>query len=161
MKKITFILLALIAGTGFAQESTATAVVNAEIISPIFIESTGPLEFGKLASPTADTDIIVSFGGTRTAVTGVTLAGTTPTAASFNITAASTFVYNITLTPTDLDIVGGGGTKMPLALSSSLGVSSSGTGGVQPLTVGGTLTVNNSQPAGVYVGSVSITVAYE
>ena len=160
MKKITFILFALIAGTSFAQEGNATSVVNAEIISPIQITSTGPLEFGKLAAPTADTDIIVNTTGVRTAVTGVTLAGTPTTAASFNITAANTFAYNITLTPTDLDIFAGGGTIMPLVLTSSLGTSSTGTGSAQALTVGGTLTVNASQPVGVYDGQVEVTVNY-
>jgi hypothetical protein len=49
MKKITFILFALIAGTSFAQNSRLKlkALVNAEIVSPITIEKAIDLNFGR------------------------------------------------------------------------------------------------------------------
>ena len=71
MKKITFILLALIGGTSFAQSADATATVNATLVSPITISnSTSNLDFGNIAAPTTSTDIIVSTAGSRTAVSG-------------------------------------------------------------------------------------------
>ena len=163
MKKIIFILFALIAGTTFAQDN-ATAVVNAEIVSPIQITSTGPLEFGLIASPNSEETIEVDYSGNRNTISGVTLSGTTPTAASFEINAADTYGYTINLASTDLDISGGDGTKMTLTLPesfSSLGFTATGDGSPQVLTVGGQLTVNKDQPAGDYVGEVSVTVAYQ
>ena len=68
MKKITFILLALISGTVFAQNSAnANAAVNAKIVEPITITlSSGSLDFGTFASPESDAAVVLTPAGQRT-----------------------------------------------------------------------------------------------
>jgi len=67
MKKITFILFALIAGTTFAQTNNATATVNAEIVAPISIAQDNiSLDFGKIALTGADMWVNVDNTGVRT-----------------------------------------------------------------------------------------------
>jgi len=160
MKKITFILFAFIGGTTFAQSADGTATVNAEIVSPITISnSSSNLDFGNIATPDADTDIVVSTAGSRTAVTGVTIPGGTVSAAIFTVNAANNYGYTISIPDIDLKLAGE--TDMPVSFTSSLGGTSTGTGADQTLNVGGTLTVGASQGAGAYTGTVTVTVAYE
>jgi hypothetical protein len=162
MKKITFILFALIAGTTFAQSAAADAVAKATIVSPITVTNTGAttLEFGNIASPDAATSIVVDNLGARTNVPGVTIPGGTVSAAVFQISAADGYVYNITLTPTDLT----NGTladDMLLTLTSNLGTSYTGNGAVQTLKVGGSLAVGITQTVGTYSGNANVTVDYQ
>ncbi|WP_010229517.1 DUF4402 domain-containing protein [Gillisia marina] len=160
MKKITFILIALITGTTFAQSAEGTATVNAAIVSPITISnSSSNLDFGNIATPDAATDIVVSTAGTRTAVAGVTIPGGTISAASFTINAANTYGYTISIPAIDLKRAGEA--DMSVSFSSSLGATSTGTGADQTLNVGGTLTVGASQGAGAYTGTATVTVAYQ
>ncbi len=161
MKKITFILFALIAGTAFAQNAVATAPVNAAIVSPITITHTGTtkLEFGNIASPSSATDIVVSNAGIRTAVAGVTVPGTTSSAAAFEINAASGYNYSITIPAI---VLTGTGANMGIVFTQDrLSTANSGSGIGQALNVGGTLTVGAGQTAGAYTGTVEVTVAYE
>ncbi len=160
MKKITFILFALIAGTTFAQSADGTATVNAEIVSPITISnSSSILDFGNIATPDADTDIVVSTAGTRTAVAGITIPGGTVSAATFTVKAASGYGYSISIP--GIDLIRTGEADMPVSFTSSLGETNTGTGADQTLNVGGTLTVGASQGAGAYTGTATVTVAYE
>ncbi|HSI68938.1 MAG TPA: hypothetical protein VK941_01810, partial [Gillisia sp.] len=68
MKKITFILFALIAGSTFAQSNAnATATVSAEIVAPIGIEADGnALNFGTFTTSDSEgiSTIILSPNGT-------------------------------------------------------------------------------------------------
>jgi len=161
MKKITFILIALITGTTFAQDN-ASAAVNAEIVSPITVSTTVPLEFGRIGSPSSATNVVVNTtaGGTRPDVAGVTLAGgAAATAASFNITAENTYTYDITVAATDLTPNTGAGATMSLTLQPDA-TSGTGTGSAQTLFVGGTLVVNSGQLSDSYTGSAKVTVNY-
>lgn len=161
MKKITFVLFTLIAGTTFAQSADATAVVNAKIVSPITISNSGAsaLDFGNLASPAAATDIVVSTTGIRTDVAGVTIPGTTTTAASFSVVAENGYTYTVSIP--DIELTGTGGANMAVTFVHDAGVTPSGTGVAQTINVGGTLTVNPSQVATSYTGTATVTVAYE
>jgi len=162
MKKITFILFALIAGTTFAQSAAADAVVNANIVSPILITNNGAstLDFGNIASPDAATSILVDNSGNRTNVPGVTIPGGAVSAAAFQITAANLYVYNITLTTTDLTN-GTPADDMVLTLTSNFGASNTGDGLVQKLQVGGSLAVGITQTVGAYAGNVNVSVDYQ
>lgn len=161
MKKITFILIALITGTTFAQNDAADAAVDANIVSPITIApgATG-LDFGDIATPDAATDITVSNAGERTAVAGVTIPGGTVTNAVFTINAALNYAYTIDIPAISLTAVGAGaGANMAVAFTHD-GVPT-GTGADQTLNVGGTLKVAAAQAAGAYEGIVKVTVAYQ
>ncbi len=166
MKKITFILLALIAGTGFAQnaaEATGTATVNAEIVTPITIADGTDLNFGSIVAAEGG-NVRVNTAGTRTfsnnnmdVITAATI-----TAASFTVNAANTYSYSISI-PSIL--LTGAGTDMPVSFTHDLGGetdgNATGTGEDQTLLVGGLLTVAASQTEGEYTGTVTVTVAYE
>ena len=162
MKKITFILLALIAGTSFAQVETAE--VFAEIVSPIKISSESDLNFGTINGTATGGDVSVAFNGNRTFTNTdmeVTSAVTT-TAASFSIIAASGYVYSITIPDTQLNAVVGSSVMDVTFNHNRNNVSRrTGSGEGQDLLVGGTLTVGDNQDEGEYAGEVEVTVAYE
>lgn len=159
MKKITFILIALITGTTFAQSSDGTASVDANIVSPITIsDGTSNLDFGNIATPDASTDIVVSSAGTRTAVTGVTIPGGTVSAAAFSVNAADGYNYTISIPTINLT---GTGVAMPVTFTHDGGTTPVGSGSAQTLNVGGTLKVGALQAGGAYTGTVTVTVAYE
>lgn len=158
MKKITFILFALISGTVFAQSSdTGTATVNAKIVSPISIASTGVLDFGKIASTPSGGEITISPAGTLDYVgAGMEIAGNTGSVPTFSVTAQNG--YSISL-PSTLEI-SSGTNKLTLkdfktSLASDSGVTTS------DFTLGATLVVGVKQAAGDYTGEVEITVSYE
>ena len=163
MKKITFVLFALIAGTAFGQNSASasgTATVNAEVVSPISIADGTDLDFGRIIGNTAGGTVTVATDGERTADSGDLLApSTTVQAASFSVKAAEGYNYKITIPTINLT---GAGDAMPIVFTSSLGnVNVQGTGANQALSVGGALTVNSGQAEGDYTGTVEVTVAYE
>lgn len=159
MKKITFILFALITGSVFAQN---TANVNAssfaEIVEPLTITKTRNLNFGKIIGSAAGGTITIAStsAGTRTATnTALEAPGGTVTSAQFDVT-ASDYSYNIAMSDTDLTHTDGT-TKMTLTPSNNLGGSSSGD---KTIYVGGDLVVGTSQKAGDYSGTVTVTVTY-
>ena len=176
MKKITFILFALIAGTAFGQSSAdGNATVNALVVSPISVTQGTNLEFGRIIGNANGGIITVSTADQRTDNSNNALLApsTTVQAASFTVKAANTYNYSITIPSIELL---GAGTPMPVTFTSSLGSASTdtegnvtagvytglaGTGADQALKVGGALTVNPNQAEGAYTGTVKVTVAYE
>src|SRR5680860_178298 len=161
MKKITFILFALIAGTGFAQTSdsdTGTATVNAEIVSPISITDGSDLNFGRIIGNAAGGDVEIDFADVRTFTNADMDVPTTtnlPTTASFDITAALSYKYSISIPVTTLT---GAGTDMGIVFTQDrLSTANVGSGAVQALNVGGVLTVNPAQAEGAYTGTVTVT----
>jgi spore coat protein U-like protein len=163
MKKITFILFALIAGTTFAQ-TDGTADVNATIVSPIAISSSKDLNFGAIASRATDGDVTITSTGGRTIDADMnvpTSLSNSPQAATFAVTASSGYTYDILIPDTVLAATGGsGGVDMDIVFTNDIGASSTGTGNPQPLNVGGTLTVNGGQLSDSYKGTVTVTVTY-
>jgi len=162
MNKITFILIALITGTSFAQiTETATANVSADLVSVITIAKTVDLNFGKIISDANGGTVIIDKAtnartGTATAVT----TGATPTAAKFTIAAEAGYSYSIGYveSPTLSD---GGGNTMGVTYDHSLLATGNVGGTDTELLIGGTLTVGATQAIGVYAGTVVVTVAYE
>lgn len=160
MKKITFILLALITGTVFAQDGTATATANAaaDIVSPIAITAQQDLNFGKVSNNTAGTVVV----GTDGTATGLTQIGTTaPAAATFDVTAADGFSYSITLPPTSIDLKSGTDIIKVDTFNHDAGTNPTGSVSVQTIGVGATLNVNANQATGNYTGEFNVTVSYE
>ena len=167
MKKFTFILFALITGTSFAQEAgtaSATADINADIVTPITITSNEtPLNFGSIVAADGG-KVRVSTAGTRTFSNNnmEVITSTEITAASFDVTAANEYAYSISIPSTELE---GDGVNMPVSFTYDLeGITEgngAGTGAAQTLLVGGLLTVADEQAEGTYEGEVEVTVAYE
>ncbi|WP_423819021.1 DUF4402 domain-containing protein [Salinimicrobium sp. TIG7-5_MAKvit] len=160
MKKITLILFALITGTTFAQEeASATANAAAEIVSPIKISAQQDLNFGKVANNTAGT-VVVATNSATTESTLDQIGSTTPSAAAFDVTAASGFSYKITM-PESVSLSSGENNIVVNAFTNDAGNDVVGTGGIQAIGVGATLNVTEGQPTGEYSGTFDVTVAYE
>ncbi len=163
MKKITFILFALIAGTTFAQvsESTAKATANAaaHIVSPIEIESKQDLNFGKVANNAAGTVVVKTDSDASDS--SLSQIGTiTPTAAMFHITAAENYAYSVTL-PTSVALSNGTVTITVDSFIDDAGETPTGSGEAQTVGVGATLNVASGQATGNYTGTFDVTVTYE
>src|SRR5690606_34811081 len=100
MKKITFILFALIAGTAFGQNSVdGTATINAVIVSPLTISSSGSLNFGTFTTSVNDATILISAdGSTKTfSETDMELPGDTHAVPTFIVTKHNDLEYNLIL----------------------------------------------------------------
>lgn len=168
MKKITFILFALIAGTAFAQETaTKTATVNAEIVMPISMENTRGLNFGRLIGTVGSATIATTATGERTGDADVLAASgngsTAPQSGVFAINAADNYTYSITLDAPETLQIGSEGATLDVTFKHNLaatGNAGSGTTDI-PLYLGGTVTLVAQQAEGDYSGTVGVTVAYE
>ena len=161
MKKITFILLALISGTAFGQNSeSATTTVNAEIVDPIGIESSGDnLDFGKIAvGPSAGAVRVLTDNTATYSDPGMKIPSNVVNAATFTITGAPGGNFGINIPSISLT---GPGADMPLSFDHNLKPTGNIAGTDTELKVGGLLTVNAEQVAGNYGGTVTVTVSYE
>ena len=160
MKKITFILFALITGTTFAQNGTAneTATATADVVSVISIVKDFDLNFGKVITGTAGTVIIGQDGTRSTSSTADYVTSTATKAAKFTITAEQGYTYSIGLVNTTLT---GAGDPMSFTLDPSLSAAGNAGNVDKELFIGGTLTVASTQAVGAYAGEVVVTVAYE
>ncbi|HSM62882.1 MAG TPA: DUF4402 domain-containing protein, partial [Gillisia sp.] len=91
MKKITFILFALIAGTTFAQNTANdAAITTAEIVSPLSITKNRALNFGRIIGGTAGggtVTIAATDAGARTIPDALDAPLGTVSSAKFTITA--------------------------------------------------------------------------
>lgn len=143
------------------QTASATAAINASIITPIAISKTADMDFGNIAvSSSSGGTVVLAPAGTRTSTGGVTLPATagTPAAAAFTVTGQGSYTYAITL-PSSATITDGSSHNMSIgsftSSPSSTGTLSSGT---QNVTVGATLTVSAAQVPGSYTTSTPFTV---
>ncbi|MFV8839142.1 DUF4402 domain-containing protein [Salinimicrobium soli] len=164
MKKITFILFALVAGTAFAQESdSAIANATADIVSPISINKEVDLTFGKVANNTAGTVVVATDNSVGTS--SLSQIGTTsPTAASFSVTAAKDYAYTITLPTAAVTLTNVSDNNETMTVDTfkhDAGGTPKGTGAVQTVNVGATLNVGSSQATGTYRGQFTVSVDYE
>ncbi|WP_424493593.1 DUF4402 domain-containing protein [Salinimicrobium sp. GXAS 041] len=165
MKKITFILFALITGTTFAQNSSnASAEVNAEIVSPLKITSSGALNFGKIASTTSAGDVTVTPGNSRTIGKDMIVPGnTTTTVPTFTVTKEEGLTYKVVTGSEILKIQGGDEDDAATIKIKDITTSLESNSGQSDdtFTMGGTLEIAAEQAPGNYQGKVSVTVSYE
>ena len=151
----------LFAATGLAQSSASgTATVNAEIVSPITITSTGSLDFGKIAQDPVAGDVTVDAEGLNRTFdnTDMEISTSTFTVPTFTVSRANGMNYGVVTTGDDLD--NGSGDIMTLTnITTSLTSNSGQT--AESFTVGGTLQVGSNQATGTYAGEVTVTVTYE
>jgi len=162
MKKITFILFALIAGTTFAQNTdNATAAVNAEIVETIGITSANALNFGQFTNSTSLATVVIAPLATPTRVFSDTDmeigALSTFGVPTFTVTKDADAVYGIVLTDTDPT----DGTTALVLDNLTHSLASDGGNTAASFTVGGTLHVPAGSTVGAYVGEVSVTVTYD
>jgi hypothetical protein len=161
-------------GVGISADAVTltNGTANATVVTPIAINQTTPLSFGRFSTPgtAGSVTIAATVGGART-VSGGTVLVTTggPTALGNSgvcaVNGEPNLIYTVSaLTATALTRTGGGGVDMPLAIVTSPAAGSA-TGlldasGAQTLYVGGTLTVAGTQTPGTYTGTYSVTVEY-
>jgi spore coat protein U-like protein len=156
--------------SGQSLAAADTAVATGTVIVPIAIAKVADLSFGKFA-PGAGGTVTISTSGART-VSGVipSASGSTLSAAKFNITGDADATYSIshsgtgvltktagteTMALTKYSDLTAGGTTSETATSGTLSAS-----GAQSIYVGGQLAVAPAQAAGVYTGTVIVTVEY-
>lgn len=147
-----------IAPSAFAQVS-ATANASVTIVTPISISKSADLSFGNVATDGSVGTVILAPGGGRTKTGGVTLPASlgTVTAASFAVAGFGTYTYSISL-PTTLTIASGANVMTVDTFTSSPTSTGALTAGAQTLTVGATLNLAASQPAGSYSSATPFTV---
>jgi len=152
-------LAALHAGVANAASDNGTA--TATVVTPIAIENTAGLAFGKFSAGSGGT-VVMNTAGARSKTGGVVLlSGTAGSAAAFDVTGDGSATYAITLpgsaTVTHTDTV----TNMSIGTFAS-NPSATGTlsAGAQTVNVGATLTVASAQTAGSYSGTFTVSVEY-
>lgn len=163
MKKITLLALLVITGASFAQTSAdGTADVNAEIVQPISITSTGTLDFGSFSTPATGSGTVIlnpsddsrNFSVTNMELTSLNTFGFPV----FTVSKDADATYGVAVNVTDIPQESGGSTMALTDLTTSI----NNTGNTaSSFKVGGTLTVPSTQAVGVYTGKVTVTVSYE
>jgi outer membrane lipoprotein-sorting protein len=170
MKKVTIIIAAIIMIAGFSSKMMAqneiTTNAAAKIVSALTVSNHDGLglHFGTMTRPTAATTVIVPPTGARTDGGNIVLLAQTPTyhAASYDVSGDGTATYHIYLPSADVTINSGANSMIVNTFTSSKGVANNGTlvGGVDAFTVGATLHLVLDQPAGEYIGTYDVSVAY-
>jgi hypothetical protein len=165
-KLLTLALMLIGFSTASLAQSTATAVANATIVTPIAITKTADMDFGNVAVQTSTGGtVVLAPAGTRVSTSGVTLPATTGTvgAAAFTVTGTGTYTYAITLPSAAVTLTRTSGSETMTATTFTSSPSGTGalTAGTQNLTVGATLNVGAAQVAGVYQSpTFNVTVNY-
>ena len=160
----TVAALTLVSTVSAAQNSaTTSATATANIVSPIAISNSGPLNFGDVVATALLGTVVVGPGSGRTS-TGGTFLGSSAgvSAAAFTVTGATGYAYTVSFPLSPISITGPGAATMSVDTFTSNPATSNGllTGGTQALTVGGTLHVAANQPLGAYSGLFNVTVTY-
>jgi len=154
------VIFAGITTAAFAQAS-ANSNASATIVGPIGIANTTAMNFGNVAVSAVAGTVVMTPAGVRSVTGGCTLPAVTgsPAAAVFNVTGAANYTYVITL-PGAATTITSGANNMTVDTWSSTpgGTGTLSAGGSQTLTVGATLNVAGSQPAGTYVSGTPFTV---
>ncbi|HRZ42583.1 MAG TPA: DUF4402 domain-containing protein [Bacteroidales bacterium] len=171
MKKAIVLLSALLFMVIFTEtimaQNTAntTAQTSAYIVTPIAIQKTVDLNFGKIVPSTTAGTVVVTPAGARNFTGGaqVFLNDQTFAAAEFTVTGEANATYSITINNSSFTVTNGANSMTVNTISTS--PTPTGTlsaGGTQTLSVGATLNVDANQAAGQYsnTNSLQITVAY-
>jgi hypothetical protein len=161
---LAIILIAYTVTTFGQVGATTSATATATIITPITIASTTQMNFGNIAVNNTTGTVDLSTGSGRTPSGGVTLPTPTGTvtAAVFHVTGIVGATYSITLPTADYTISSGGNNMIVNGFVSSPATNGSLATGAEDISVGATLNVGASQPAGIYTNAVGfdVTVNY-
>lgn len=144
------------------QAATATATVDATIVSTITISTRNGLGFGDISSSASPGTVIMAPNGARMATGGATInTATAASAATFDLQGSTNASFAITL-PSSVVLSDGSSNSMTVDSFTST-PSTSGVldgSGQQTLFVGATLKVGSNQPFGSYSGQMAVTVDY-
>ncbi len=145
------------ADTGNPASDTATASVT--VVAPLTVAKTADMNFGNITAGASTGDIVLSFGGTRSAGSppGPQLVGGTGggQAAAFTVSTLSSFAYDL-----DIDLTSAPGFTLHTPTASGplddLNTSTS-------ITIGASLTVPSNTAAGsnLNAGTVELTATYD
>src|SRR5262249_10199359 len=147
------------ANSSFAQ-AAATAAASASIVAPVSITKNVDMAFGNIAVSGSAGTVVLSTSSNRTSTRGGTLPKTngTVTSADFTVSGTPGYSFAITLPSSAATLNDGAGNSMTVDGFTST-PSSTGTisgSGSQDLSVGATLHVASSQPAGTYTSSTAV-----
>lgn len=166
MNTTSIIAVAAVAGfIGFASTganaATSGAVsADAEIVAPIAVTAgTNSLQFGLVGNTAAHVVTVSTADARSSTVPAQLVAGTTPTAADFNVTGSGAATYTITL-PASVSLTGTGPAMTVNNFVHDAGATPTLTAGADAFNVGADLTVPSGQTAGAYTGSFTVTVNY-
>lgn len=163
MKKIAILAAgaaALVSAPAMAapgDTATEQGAATATIVAPISLTETATLAFGTITAGGGGT-VVVTAAGAGSATGDVSLlSGSTETAGAFDVAGDATRSFSITTTG---GTVTSGTDTMSFTTSASATSGTLDATGADDFTVGGTLTVPASAPAGTYTGDYDVTVAY-
>ena len=169
MKKFFAVIVVSVAfaGVSGAQQlsDTAAGTASATVITPIAISAGNDLLFGTFAVDAANGgSVSIAANGSRTATASyIDLASSSVGAATFSISGQASTTYSYSVANATL-LSGGDSMAATLqGLSSSTSNAATGTltaGGVDTITVFGSLAVDAAQPVGAYSGDFDVTVSY-
>ena len=159
-------VLGLISTTpAFAQAGpgdSATAPAVAEIVQAISVTSDeSSLSFGQIAAPVdvAGTVSVDASGNLTPSDPSLLITGTTGSAAGFNVQGGPGLAYTPSVsTPVTLS---SGVNEMTADVNTTGNAASLNGSGSDTFQVVGTLNVGTNQPAGVYNGTVNVSVVYD
>ena len=158
MNKLLLIAGATIASasiTSSAIAAQATGSATANVLEPITITNTSPLQFG---------DVDVTGGGTVTisetgAASGTLTSVGTQSAGTFALTGANAATFSIAIA-TVVDLTNGTDNLVLSAYSNTEGATGTMTGGAITLGVGATITAVGGESTGPYTGSYTVDIDY-
>jgi len=159
-KKIALLGAAAIAmvSTG-ANAATVSATAEVDILAPVTLSQTAPLDFGVVAAAAAAGTVqLPNNSDTRICSVGLACVGLANRGA-FSVTGANTYTVVVTV-DASTTLTGGGGAPMTLNLDPSVSTLVA-TGAAQTFHVGGTLTVGAGQGAGTYTGTYNVSADYQ
>ncbi len=161
--KISALSLALIGISSNSYAASAVGNITATVSTAISIANTADIGFGRFVSDTSPSKITINPTGTvRTISSGTPTLITppSPSVGAFTVSGDASATYSVTL-PSSATLTSGSNSMTVDTFTSSPGTTGTiGVGGTQVLNTGATLNINASQAPGSYVGTYTITVAY-
>ncbi|MEI8204035.1 MAG: DUF4402 domain-containing protein, partial [Bacteroidota bacterium] len=157
---VAIIMVAGLTTKTMAQSSVSTNATG-EIVTAITLAKTSDLAFGKMAVPSGDAVVTVSYAGDRTALplANVNLISSTYNAAGYHVTGSGSYTYGIQIASST--IIHSGLNSMTVDnFISSIGTTGQLSSGAQDFTVGADLHLTSGQAVGQYLGTYNVTVAY-
>ena len=143
-----------------APTASATASASARIYQPISIAKTADLNFGSMIATPAAGQVSLTPAGVRTATGGAVLASAVGvSAAAFAVAGEPNTSFSVAL-PASIQIASGVNSMTVDTFSTDAAAYLLDAAGAHPLSVGANLSLAANQPAGLYSGSFSVTVAY-
>jgi hypothetical protein len=143
---------------------TDAASVSATNIQAISISGNSSIDFGTFYAPTSGSggSVIIAPDGTRSSPQGkVTLAGGSPSAASFSVGGSPNTAYTVTVSSPGT-LTNGSGASMAIGSFTHDNTDDAlPASGSETINIGASLTVPKNQASGTYTGTFTVTVDYQ